>query len=463
MLCAALAFLAAVHPAAGQERVVPQSEAEITLSFAPLVRRVAPAVVNIYAKAYSKAMRSPLFDDPLFERYFGEIFPESARPPRNSLGSGVIVRLDGLIITNNHVIQGADEVIVILSDRREFAAEVLRTDERTDLAVLRIEAPDGEQLPFLELGDSDALEVGDLVLAIGNPFGVGQTVTGGIVSALGRTSVDVSDFQSFIQTDAAINPGNSGGPLVSMDGRLIGINTMIFTRTGGSSGVGFAIPSNLVATVISGVTSGNRLVRPWLGAKGQNLTAELAESLGLTRPVGVLVSSVYPAGPAAEAGIKLGDVIFAVDGHEVADAQALRYRIATRSAGDKASISVFRKGKELTLVAPLAPPPEDPPRRETELTGRHPIAGATIANLSPALAEELSGMGVPESGVIVMAIRRASAAALTRFRPGDIVVAINGEEIRRVKEAQRLLSRERPEWRITVRRGEQLVNILARQ
>jgi Do/DeqQ family serine protease len=460
----ALAFvLAASVPAAGQERVVPQSEAEITLSYAPLVRRVAPAVVNIYTKAYSRAVRSPLFDDPLFERYFGDIFPESARPPRNSLGSGVIVRMDGLVVTNNHVIAGADEITVILSDRREFEAEVLRTDERTDLAVLRIEPPAGERLPFLELGDSDTLEVGDLVLAIGNPFGVGQTVTSGIVSALGRTAVDVSDFQSFIQTDAAINPGNSGGPLVSMDGRLAGINTMIFTRTGGASGVGFAIPANLVATVVSGVTTGDRLVRPWLGAKGQNLTADLAQSLGLARPVGVLVNSVYPGGPAAQAGVRLGDVIFAVDGHEVTDAQALRYRIATRAAGEEARLSVFRKGEELTLVAPLSPAPEDPPRRETELTGRHPLAGATVANLSPALAEELSGMNLPDSGVIVMAIRRASAAALVRFRPGDVVVAINAEDVERVKDVQRLLGSERREWRITVRRGEQLVNILARQ
>ncbi|MDA0704416.1 MAG: PDZ domain-containing protein, partial [Proteobacteria bacterium] len=300
-------------------------------------------------------------------------------------------------------------------------------------------------------------------IAIGNPFGVGQTVTSGIVSALGRSSVDVSDFQSFIQTDAAINPGNSGGPLVSMDGRLAGINTMIFTRTGGSSGVGFAIPANLVATVISGVTTGSRLVRPWLGATGQNLTAELAQTLGMARPVGVLINSVYHSGPAAEAGVKLGDVIFAVDGHEVVDAQALRYRIATHAAGEEARLSVFRKGKELTLVAPLSPAPEDPPRRETELTGHHPMAGATIANLSPALAEELSGMGVPDSGVIVMAIRRASAAALVRFRPGDVVVAINGEEVSRVREVQSLLERQRREWRITVRRGDQLVNILARQ
>jgi Do/DeqQ family serine protease len=445
----ALAIAAAVSaPVAAQQR---------------LVRRVAPAVVNIYAKSYRRAERSPLFADPLFERYFGDIFPESARPPRNSLGSGVIVRMDGLIVTNNHVIEGADEIIVILSDRREFAATVLRTDARTDLAILQIEPPKGERLPFLELGDSDALEVGDLVLAIGNPFGVGQTVTSGIVSALGRTAVDVSDYQSFIQTDAAINPGNSGGALVSMDGRLAGINTMIFTRTGASSGVGFAIPADLVATVVSGVTTGDRLVRLWLGAKGQDMTAELAQTLGMARPVGVLINSVHPSGPAAEAGVRLGDVIFAVDGHEVVDAQALRYRIATHAAGEEARLSVFRKGEELTLVAPLSPAPEDPPRHETELAGQHPMAGATIANLSPALAEELSGMGVPDSGVIVMAIRRASAAALVRFRPGDVVVAINGEDVSRVRDVQRLLERQRREWRITVRRGDQLVNILARQ
>ncbi len=456
-----LGFLPVLAGAA--EKTLPTSIAELELSFAPLVKKAAPAVVNIYATKAAQQLSSPLFDDPFFRRFFSEVFPSDPMGPgQNSLGSGVIVRIDGLIVTNYHVVKDADAINVVLADRREFPAEVLRMDERTDLAVVKIDVA-GERLPFLELMDSDAIEVGDLVLAIGNPFGVGQTVTSGIVSALGRTSVNISDFRSFIQTDAAINPGNSGGALVGMDGRLAGINTAIFTQSGTASGIGFAIPSNMVAVVIAGVTSGVPLVRPWLGARGQTVTAEIAESLGMRRPLGVLVNKIYPSGPAGQAGVRLGDVIFAVDDHEVPDAEALQFRIATRAVGDRVRLSVFRKGGEMSVEATLVAPPEDPPRNETLLEGSHPLSGATVVNLSPAVAEELSAIGVPDSGVIIMELHRGTPAALMRFSPGDLVIAVNEHEIETVADLERALRDDTRDWRITVRRGSQLINMMARR
>jgi len=304
------------------EREVPQSREQVMLSFAPVVRQVAPAVVNIYTKRVVSERRgfSPLFNDPLFKRFFGEDFGFGMPRERvqNSLGSGVIVAPDGLIVTNYHVIKGAAEIRVVLADRREFAAELVLEDKQTDLSVLRID-PQGEALPVIELKDSDSIEVGDLVLAIGNPFGVGQTVTSGIVSALARTQAGISDYSFFIQTDAAINPGNSGGALVTLDGRLIGINTAIFSRSGGSIGIGFAIPANMVRTVVASAAGGNALVRPWTGLIGQTVNSDLAEAFGLTRPGGVIVSKVHPNGPAARAGLRKGDVITSVDGQTVDD------------------------------------------------------------------------------------------------------------------------------------------------
>ncbi|MBT3702547.1 MAG: trypsin-like serine protease, partial [Alphaproteobacteria bacterium] len=305
------------------DRVLPDSRQQVQLSFAPLVKRVRPAVVNIYTrKVVKKSFRSPFFNDPFFKRFFGEKFALGAPRERiqNSLGSGVIVRADGLVVTNHHVIKGADEITVALADRREFAAEIVVKDERTDLAVLRID-PRGEVLSHLELIDSDNLEVGDLVLAIGNPFGVGQTVTSGIVSALARTQVGVADFASFIQTDAAINPGNSGGALVTMGGKLAGVNTAIFSRSGGSNGIGFAIPANMVRSVIDGAVSGGEIVRPWLGASGQAVTRDIAQAQGLDRPGGVLINSLFKGGPAQNAGLKVGDIVTAVDDHEIFDPQ----------------------------------------------------------------------------------------------------------------------------------------------
>ncbi len=451
---------AAWHPTAAEAQV-PQSREQIRLSYAPLVRRAAPAVVNIYSRKVVRTRRvSPLFNDPFFRRFFGEEFGLGRTEQRvqNSLGSGVIVAADGVIVTNHHVIEGADEVTVVLADRREFAATIVGNDDKTDLAVLRVDTG-GEALPFLPLRDSDDLEVGDLVLAIGNPFGVGQTVTSGIVSALARTRVGVSDLNFFIQTDAAINPGNSGGALVSMDGGLVGVNTAIFSKSGASHGVGFAVPSNMVRSVIAGITADGRLVRPWLGAWGQAVTADIATSLGLPRPTGVLVNTLYRGGPAARAGLSVGDVVLEVQGREVADPDSLDYRIATLGVGSKADLTVWRRGRTRALRVALEAPPEDPPRDTTELGGSQPLAGAVVANVSPALADEL-GLDDVRPGVIVTKLRRRSSAARVGVRPGDRVLAVNGTDVASVRGLVRLLDETADRWRIAVDRGGKTLRIV---
>jgi serine protease Do len=368
----------------------------------------------------------------------------------NSLGSGVIVSDDGLIVTNHHVIQNAAEIRVVLADRREFPAEVVLTDEGTDLAVLRID-PEGKALPRVEFRNSDQVEVGDLVLAIGNPFGVGQTVTSGIVSATARTHVGISDFSFFIQTDAAINPGNSGGALVTLDGRLLGINTAIFSRTGGSVGIGFAIPSNMVRTVVASAMRGGKLVRPWSGLIGQTLTQDLAEGFGLDRPGGVVVSKVYPGGPADRAGIRPGDVILSVDGQPVGDIDAFRFRVATRELDKAVAIGIWREDRRREVTLRLEIAPETPPRNETTLRGEQPLAGAKVANLSPALAEEVDMPGA-WAGVIILDIVRGSPAQRVRFRPGDIILEVNDHETGTVADLVAVLERPAKSWRIAVSR-----------
>jgi len=460
LVAAAVVVLAS--QAAGAEKRVPVSKSQIEYSYAPLVKRAAPAVVNVYSRKVARTRQfSPLFDDPFFRRFFGEDFGMGLDTPRqreqNSLGSGVLVGADGLIVTNNHVIEGADEITVVLADRREFRAVIVGTDERTDLAVLRVDA-DGEALPYLESRDSDELEVGDLVLAIGNPFGVGQTVTGGIVSALARTQVGISDLNSFIQTDAAINPGNSGGALIAMDGRLVGINTAIFSKTGGSMGIGFAIPSNMVRSVIAGVTGNGRVVRPWLGAFGQGVTSDIAASLGMRRPGGVLVSELYPGGPAERGGVSVGDVVLAVNSHEITDPQNLRYRVATLNVGASAELTVWRQGMEIKVWISVEVPPEDQPRDTTILGGQQPLAGATVANMSPALGEEL-GLTDMRSGVFIIELRRGSAAHRLKFRPGDTIVSVKGHKVKSAAHVKELVAVPSRRWNVTIMRGGKIHNL----
>jgi Do/DeqQ family serine protease len=437
----------------------PRSRDQIILSFAPLVRQTGPAVVNIFAKTEVAERRtSPLFDDPFFRQFFGNMFPgQPRRRSQKSLGSGVILDPNGLIVTNHHVIANATQVKVVLSDRREFDAEVLLKDERTDLAVLRIDAG-REKLPYVEIRDSDTVEVGDLVLAIGNPFGVGQTVTSGIVSALARTAIGITDYSFFIQTDASINPGNSGGALIAMDGRLIGVNTAIFSNKGGgggSVGIGFAIPSNMVGTVLQSARDG-RLIRPWLGAAGQTVTPDLAEQFGLDRPSGVIINAVFPGGPADRAGLAIGDVVVSIAGKGVDDNDALRYRIATLPIGKTAKAHVIRKGRHLALDLALDEPPAKPAADITNIDGRNPFSGARVANLSPAFALE-NGLDDMARGVVVLGVRRGSVADNLQLRDGDIVMEVNDKEIASVRDLTKAVRKSHKVWRIQIRRGDKVL------
>ncbi|MCF8476485.1 MAG: DegQ family serine endoprotease [Pseudolabrys sp.] len=429
------------------DRRVPNA-LELRLSYAPVVQRVAPAVVNVYA-AKVVQNRNPLFEDPIFRRFFGVPGGGGSQVQR-SLGSGVIVDASGLIMTNVHVIDGADEIKVSLSDKREFEAEVVLKDKRTDLAVLRVKGKH-ERFPFLDFANSDALLVGDVVLAIGNPFGVGQTVTHGIVSALARTQVGVADYQFFIQTDAAINPGNSGGALVDLTGKLVGINTMIFSRSGGSQGVGFAIPANMVRVVAaSAKTGGSAVKRPWLGAKLQNVTPDIADSMNLKRPAGALIASVTKGSPAARAGLKPGDLIVSIDGQNVDDVNAFDYRLATKPLGGNAKLGIVRNGRDIAATVDLLTAPELP-REEITIRSRSPFFGATIANLSPALADELQLQNV-ESGVVILDVDNGSYASNLGFQRGDVIEQVNGVPIHKTRDLDRVSRTPSSTWRIVILR-----------
>jgi Do/DeqQ family serine protease len=460
---AALIVIAAAPLGAGAqertpERRVPSSANELRLSYAPVVRRATPAVVNVYA-AKTVAVRNPLFDDPIFRRFFGGPGAPggSGDQVQRSLGSGVLVDAEGLVVTNNHVIEGADQVKVSLADKREFEAEMVLKDSRSDLAVLRIKAQN-ERFPALEFADSDALEVGDVVLAIGNPFAVGQTVTHGIVSALARTEVGITDYQFFIQTDAAINPGNSGGALVDLGGRLVGINTAIFSRTGGSQGIGFAIPANMVKVVVASAKSGGSIVkRPWLGARLQAVTPEIAEGLGLKRPSGALVASVTPMSPAARAGLKTSDLIVAIDAQPVEDANAFDYRFATKAIGGSARLGVIRGGKEVALSVVLEAAP-DTPHEELVIASPSPFQGARVSNLSPALAENLR-LDPSTQGVVIVDITAGSPAQSLGFQRGDLVLSVNNAKIAKTRDLERAAGQQSRRWSITIVRGGQQVSV----
>ncbi|MCO5147704.1 MAG: DegQ family serine endoprotease [Aquamicrobium sp.] len=438
-------------------RRVPFGQAEMQLSFAPLVREIAPAVVNVYASQQVQA-RSPFAGDPFFEQFFGR----RQMPPRvqSSLGSGVIVDESGYVVTNYHVIRDADEVRVATADGREFQSTILLKDESLDLAVLKIDG--SEPFPVASLGDSDALQVGDLVLAIGNPFGVGQTTTSGIVSGLARTHIGVSDFGFFIQTDAAINPGNSGGALVSMGGEVIGINTAIFSRTGGSIGIGFAIPSNMVRAVVDAARGGlDYFERPFVGAAFENVDATMAEALGMVRPHGALVRSVTPDGPAAKAGLRPGDVVLALNGAAIEHPDALGYRLATSPIGSVAEMTVLAQERERTVEVELIRAPEGESTAEIIIDGRSPFAGAKVAALSPRLAQRLR-LSTEARGVAVVDILGNSPAEGFGLRPRDIVREVNGEEIDTAEKLRDVAAGQSRWWRFTIERDGRLLNQVLR-
>ncbi len=432
---------------------VPDSREQIVFSYAPVVKLAAPAVVNVYV--HQRVRRDSTFNNPIFEQFFGQEFGHSERA-QNSLGSGVIVAPSGVVVTNNHVIQGdtGAEIKVALADAREFDAKVLLKDERTDLAVLQIKSSDIE-FPYVSFADADLLEVGDQVLAIGNPFGVGQTVTSGIVSALARTRLGISDYQFFIQTDAAINPGNSGGALVDMQGRLVGINTAIFSKSGGSQGIGFAIPANMVRLIVESALQGGTVRRPWLGASLAEVNAQIANAAGLDRASGALVSEVMDGGPAASGGLRAGDIIVSVDAKDVSDPNAFAYRFTTRGTSGEVELEVLRAGTRRKLSVPLMTAPENPPRDIRDLSGNNPLGGAKVANLSPAVADELSISDT--RGVVVVETEAYSIARRIGVKPGDIISEINGEKVDTTKSLEKVVGKGARLWRMTIKRGGQTI------
>lgn len=454
---AALLLLISFAMAAMADTTVPSSQAQLSLSFSPVVKKSAPAVVNVFAQRIVATRQTGLFDDPFFSRFFNDdgTFGRPREQVQNSLGSGVIVDPKGLIVTNNHVIKGGTDIKVVLADKREFPAKVLLTDDRTDLAVLKIEVKD-EALPSLALGDSDALDVGDLVLAIGNPFGVGQTVTSGIVSALARTRVGVSDYQFFIQTDAAINPGNSGGALVDMAGELIGINTAIFSKSGGSIGIGFAIPVNMVKTVVQSAEAGKAVKRPWLGVELQDVTPEIADSLGMARPEGTLIVGLHPQSPLAKAGLKRGDVILAIEGKPIENSQELGYRVATTAIGAITIVEYQRGGEHKETQVTMIAAPETVGRADTLIEGKNPLTGMVAANISPAVADEL---GLPSETTGVAAVKIGKGPAQRFIRPGDIILEVNGNAIDNVQTLVSVLNSNEGFWRIAINRGGRIIKL----
>src|ERR1700722_18630494 len=458
MLTLAQASCARSQPAnlpAPDHRQVPSDAAAMRLSFAPVVRRAAPAVVNVYSR---RVVRTQV--DPFWGMFMGGAVPQDRIA--QSLGSGSIVRPDGVILTNHHVIEGAQEITVVTADRREWPAKVLLDDPRTELAVLKID-PGAEKLPAIAIDDTGDVQVGDLVLAIGDPFGVGQTVTNGIISALARSDTSVNNFSSFIQTDAAINPGNSGGPLVDMNGDLIGVNTAILSGSGTSSGVGFAIPAALVKQVVTtALGGGHAVVRPWLGLRPQVLTGEVARSFGLASPQGVLAADLWPDGPAARAGVARGDVIVSVNGQAVNDPTSLNYAVATMAPGASVSLLVRKAGgAEHTLTAHLATPPDTPAKDERTLSGRNPFNGATVINLSPAAADQLGLDPFSGTGVVVTGVSGGDAARLG-LQPGDFIRGVNGTPISTVSSLVPLLAAPAQVWTIVIERNGQTITAQVR-
>ena len=442
-----IAALVLAAPATAQQ--VPSSQAQIQLSFAPLVREAAPAVVNIYAKIMAEPRRTPLQSDPFFERFFRD--PFAGRPRvQNSLGSGVILSPDGIVVSNYHVVGMATEIRVVLNDRREFSARVLLGDEDSDLAILKIDAPDA--LPFLELRTSNDVEVGELALAIGNPFGVGQTVSSGIVSGLARSGGSNGGGQGyFIQTDAPINPGNSGGALIDMAGRLIGVNTSILTRSGGSNGIGFAIPADLVAAFVAQARAGNTaFARPWAGISGQPVDTDLAETLGLDRSGGIIVSGLHAASPFRAAGVDVGDVIVAVDGLPVNTPAEMVYRMSVAGLGRTARVAVMRGAVAADVEVSLIAAPDTPPRETLALPERSYLPGLTLARVNPAVLAELN-LPLEAEGVVVT--DAGPYAPRIGLRAGDVILEVNGVGIARPTDVAQVLGSATRRVEMIVQRG----------
>jgi serine protease Do len=455
LLGLSLTLAQGVFPSSAHASVVPKLKTDDTplaresrpnLTFSPTIKKVSPSVVNIYtAKTVRENPRmSPLFDDPFFRQFFGPPGNESVPRERReqALGSGVIISQDGYLLTNNHVVEGADEIKVVLADeKKEFDAKVIGTDPQTDIAVIKVEA---KNLPAITVTDSDKLEVGDVVLAIGNPFGVGQTVTAGIVSAKGRGGMGIVDYEDFIQTDASINPGNSGGALVDAEGRLVGINTAILSRSGGNQGIGFAVPINLARFVMERIVADGKITRGYLGVMIQPVTPDLAKEFKLPANTGALVGDVTPKSPAAEAGLKEGDVIIEFNGKKITDSQHLRLMAAQTPPGTKVSVKAIRDGKEQTFTIKLGELPSEGLAKTGRPGGRgpgakgDPLDGVEVADLDTRARRQFNIPNQVRSGALVVDLDPGSPAAAAGLQPGDVILEINRKPVSNAEEAVEL-------------------------
>ncbi len=445
-----IAVSVAMASVAHAETRVPQSQAEISLGFAPVVKEAAPAVVNIYAKIVRQGRSRPLFSDPFFQDFFGRGFGEPRQRVQNSLGSGVILSEDGYVVSNYHVVGSATEIRVVTTDRREFTAEVVLGHEESDIAILRLE--EAQDLPFLNMRDSDHVEVGELALAIGNPFGIGQTVSSGIISGLARTGTATGNARGyFLQTDAAINPGNSGGALIDVNGDLIGINTSILTRSGGSNGIGFAIPANLVAEFLRQAQDGNEVfVSPWAGMSGQHMSADIAESLGLVIPMGVVISDLHDLSPLAEAGLRVGDVVTHVDGDEVNSPAEMKFRMSVAGVGGTSVLTRLRGEESDDVEVALIRAPDTPDAEKTTLDERTVLPELTVSGVNPAVIIDL-GLKLSQSGVVV--VDPGPYGARAGLRVGDVLEAINGADIARPNDVVRALTDPGRRINMLIQRG----------
>lgn len=443
-----------ILPVAAETRV-PQTQTEISLGFAPLVKQAAPAVVNIYAKIVRPGSENPFRGDPFFEEFFRGFGTPRPRV-QNSLGSGVILTEDGIVVSNYHVVGTSTDIRVVLNDRREYSATVLLGDQESDLAILKLEEAEG--LPFLPLRDSDHVEVGELVLAIGNPFGVGQTVSSGIVSGLARSGTAVGQERGyFIQTDAPINPGNSGGALIDVNGKLIGINTSILSRSGGSIGIGFAIPANLVVQFLTQARDGKtEFERPWAGMAGQPVDADLAASLGVDIPGGLLISDLHDDSPFVRAGFRVGDIVTAVDGDPVNSAPEMLFRMTVAGIGGTARVTRVRDGQSDEVAVAMIAAPDDPPAEPLTLDDRSILPGMAVARANPAIIARY-GLPLSSKGVVITETGRYGARA--GLKTGDVLTRINDQDITRSRDVERALS-EASRWlNVELRRQGQPVTL----
>lgn len=437
--------------------------------FSPVIEQVAPAVVNIYA---SKVVRQMAMD-PLFKSFpffggMGEsfLFGMPVDRVQKSLGSGVIIRKNGLIVTNFHVIEGGQEITVVLNDNREFKAKVLISDKTCDLALLKIES-DETEFPYVDVRDADELKIGDDVLAIGNPYGIGQSSSRGIVAALARRFGGSKDFRSYIQTDAAVNKGNSGGALIALEktesgdlkGRLVGVTTAIASTDGGFQGLSFAVPANMIRPLISSYERGlSQIERSWIGIGVQSLDFKMAQSMDLKKPSGVLVTGVYADSPAEKAGFKIGDLITQINGKPVLNDEEYHFRVSVCIAGDQMNLTYKRGSEEKQVTVTLVAPPEKPQRDQMLLKGNHLLSGATVLNLSPSLANELS-IDPMKKGVMVFEIKRGSVSHRLGVRPGDIILSYNSQAVSEVKDLKEILSKTAPEGSFDYRRGQKTYSV----